>query len=251
MPSRRSRSAAGGRISKTNDAIFGGRVTLAQPARGRGYRVNADALILADFAGNVRGTLFDLGAGTGAIALVMIARSLASRAVLVDVDAGACELARENVNRNGARADVVCSDVLDGARTRRGQAALVVCNPPYFEPGTARVARGSGASRVGEVDRFVRAAREVLGRRGRACFVYPASDLSRLFACFRASGLEPKRLRLVHAKAKAPARVALVEVRASKSGGLSIMAPLIERDGPRHADYTAEMSALLGLTSSS
>ncbi len=222
---------------------------LRQPARGHGYRVNADALILADFAGPARGTLVDLGAGTGAIALVMMARALASRAVLVDVDEAACALARDNVERNGARADVVCGDALEIAKKRRGEAALVVCNPPYFEPGTGRVARNSGASRVGEVDRFVRATREILGRRGRACYVYPASELARLVSSLRASGLEPKRLRMVHATAGAPARIALVEARASKAGGLLVLAPLVERDGPRHADYTAEMSKLLGLTS--
>ena len=201
-----------------------------------------------------------MGAGVGAIALVVIARGLAERAVLVDVDARACELARANVAKNGARAEVVCADVLAFARGARGRAALVVCNPPFFEPGTARVARGSGAAvdgsaeggtsrmaKVGELDRFVRAAREVLGRGGRACFVYPASDSARLLATLRAVGLEPKRLRFVHATAAAPARVVLVEARAAKPGGLVALAPLVERDGPRHADYTDETARILGL----
>jgi len=224
---------------------LGGRVLLRQPARGRGYRVNADALILADFAGRARGSLFDLGAGVGAIALVMLARKLAERAVLVDSDPRACALAEKNVAENGVRgsATVVCADVLEAARARRGEAALVVCNPPYFEPGTVRVSAASSAARVGPLDRFVRAAREALGRRGRACFVYPASDLTRLFSTLRASGLEPKRMRLVRATASAPARVVLVEARPSKPGGLVALAPLVERDGAR---YTPEAARILG-----
>jgi tRNA1Val (adenine37-N6)-methyltransferase len=232
--------------------VLGGSVVLRQPARGRGYRVNADALVLADFAGRARGVVFDLGAGVGAVALVLIARALAESAVLIDCDAAACALARANVERNGARAEVVCADVLDAARARRGRASLVVCNPPYFEPGSARVSASAGAAvrtaKVGALERFVRAARELLGRRGRACFVYPASDLSRLFSCLRAAGLEPKRLRLVHATARAPARVALVEARASKAGGLAVLPALVERDGPGHGDYTAETARALGLT---
>ena len=248
----------GGLISTTEaDAIFGGRVTLAQPARGRGYRVNADALLLADFAGRARGALYDLGAGVGAIALVMIARALADRAVLVDVDPRACELARENVARSGARVTVSCADVLEAAREHRGRASLVVCNPPYFEPGTARpaawsahavdgsAARGtSRTAKIGELARFVRAARELLARRGRACFVYPAHDLSRVLATFRASGLEAKRLRFVHATASAPARVALVEARAAKPGGLVVLPPLVERRG---GAYTDEAARALGI----
>jgi len=139
--------------------------------------------------------------------------------------------------------------VLDVANERRGQASLVVCNPPYFAPTAVRPSKARGTrARVGDLDRFVRAARAVLGRRGRACFIYPSSDVVRLFASLRAAGLEPKRLRLVHPSAKAPARVAMVEARASKPGGLITLPPLLERDGPRHADYTREAARALGLS---
>jgi len=174
----------------------------------------------------------------------MIARGYAKQALMVDVDETACELAVANVMHNGADVDVMCGDVLDVARKNRGVAAMVVCNPPYFEPGTARVSKSSERARSGELARFIRAARELLGKRGRACFVYPASDLARLVETLRGIGLEPKRLRLVHASASAPARVVLVEARAAKLGGLAIGAPLVEREG---REYTREMKAILGL----
>ncbi len=230
------------------DSIFGGRVILHQPARGRGYRVNADALILADFARRHRGEVFDLGAGVGSIAIVMIARGFAARAVLVDSDGDACDLARKNVDANGFDARVEHGDVLDVARRHKGRAAVVVCNPPYFEEGAARPRSSAPRARIGNLDRFVRAAREVLGRRGRAHFVYPANNFAALLSAFRASGLEAKRARFVHAAASAPARVVLVEARASKPGGLVVEAPLVERTSARHADYTDEMKIILGIT---
>lgn len=231
-------------MKATRDVIFGGRVVLHQPGRGEGYRVNADALLLADFAGRARGTVFDLGAGVGAVALVMLARALAQAGVLVDDDEDACALARRNIEANGSRATVIAGDVLEVARAHPGRASLVVCNPPYFPPGTTR---SRGRARVGDVERFVHAARTVLGHRGRACFVYPASALAPLMATCRARGLEPKRLRFVHATGGVAARVALLEVRASKSGGLVVLPPLVERSGPRHADYTDETARALGL----
>jgi tRNA1Val (adenine37-N6)-methyltransferase len=188
--------------------------------------------------------LVDLGAGVGAVALVMIVRGFVKQALLVDVDEDACALACRNAMHNGVDADVLRGDVVAVARANRGKAGTVVCNPPYFEPGTGRVARGSERARHGELAGFVRASREFLGKKGRACFVYPASELARLVETLRASGLEPKRLRLVHASANVSARVALVEARAAKAGGLVIAPPLVERD--RNA-YTAEMSAVLGL----
>lgn len=230
----------------TTDAIFGRRVVLSQPARGEGYRTNADALLLASFAGRSRGVVMDLGAGVGAIALVMLATGAAGRALLVDDDAGACEHAKSNVLSNGFgdRAQVLCEDVLSAARKRRASAAVVVCNPPYSEPGTSRLPKGDARARIGSLDRFARAAREALAAHGRACFVYPATDLERLLATLRDRGLEPKRLRLVHATASHAARVALVESRAAKRGGLVVHPPLIERAG---GSYTPEVAQMLGL----
>ncbi|HEY2516385.1 MAG TPA: hypothetical protein VGI39_36190, partial [Polyangiaceae bacterium] len=58
----------------TNDTLFGGRVQLAQPGRGEGYRVNVDAILLADFARRAprARAAVDLGAGVGAVSLALL-----------------------------------------------------------------------------------------------------------------------------------------------------------------------------------
>jgi tRNA1Val (adenine37-N6)-methyltransferase len=73
------------------------------------------------------------------------------------------------------------------------------------------------------------AARMLLGRRGRACFVYPAREMVSLFESLRASGLEPKRVRAVRATEIEPARIVLVEAMAAKAGGLVVEPDLVER----------------------
>ena len=90
------------------------------------------------------------------------------------------------------------------------------------------VAASRIASRRGELAPFVRAAATALGRRGRACFVYPAHALLELTTLARQTGLEPKRIRFVHGKAGRPARVALVELARAKAGGLVVVPPLFE-----------------------
>jgi tRNA1Val (adenine37-N6)-methyltransferase len=112
-----------------------------------------------------------------------------------------------------------------------GDADLVVSNPPYVEPGRGRTPRQPSRARArsGALSAFTGAARHCLGRRGRACFVYPAPELGTLFALLRAAGLEPKRMRAVHASPTRPARVVLVEAQPGKAGGLVIEAPLVER----------------------
>lgn len=211
----------------TVDAL--GALSLEQPARG--YRFNADALLVVEFAGACRGTLFDLGAGVGAIGLSMLARGIARQAVLIERDEATAKLLRDNVERNGLsdRARVITSDVLVASRAHRGEASVVVCNPPYVRPGAGRApGANKSAARMGEVTPFVAATRAILGKRGRACFVYPANDFARLLADFQAHGLQPKRARFVHPAPNERARVVLVEVLAGKPGGLVVEAPLVE-----------------------
>jgi tRNA1Val (adenine37-N6)-methyltransferase len=232
----------------TDDALFGGRVALRQPAKGEGYRANVDALLLAAFARSERVSklAYDLGAGSGAVGLALLALAATERVVLVEADGAASEAARANLETNGwaDRGEVLACDVGDAARLPPAGADLVVCNPPYVAPGKGRAPKrpGTARARSGELVPFTRAARRVLGRRARACFVYPARELGALWSALLDAGLVPKRLRAVHADANARARIVLVEACPGKPGGLSIEPPFVEREGGR---YTAEMALLL------
>ena len=230
----------------TQDALFGGSVVLFQPPRGAGYRTNVDALLLAGFAtsAKVASVAFDLGAGVGAVALALLRLGAARRVVLVEIDEHPAAMARRNLDANGwtARGEVVRGDVRDVARARRGEAALVVCNPPYVAPGRGRVAPAQALARSGELATFVEAARQAAGRKARVCFVYPAAELGALLATLASEGLHAKRLRFVHGTPDSPARVALVEAQAGRAGGLHVLPALVER-GAR--GYTPEMQALL------
>jgi tRNA1Val (adenine37-N6)-methyltransferase len=232
------------------DTLFGGTVALHQPARGVGYRTNVDALLLSSFAcGSPRKrahVAFDLGAGSGAVGLSLLHFDGAARVVFVEVDAYAAALAQANLEANGwlSRGQVLCEDV-GSLADHEGLADLVVCNPPYVQPGRGRVPkrRALERARTGDLGTFTRAARGVAGRRARVCFVYPAHALAELLDALRVVGLEAKRLRLAHARAGAPARIVLVEAQAAKAGGLAVEPPLFEREG---AGYSAELRALLG-----
>jgi tRNA1Val (adenine37-N6)-methyltransferase len=206
------------------------RVVLHQPAKKAGYRVNVDAFLLADFAGGpkrVRHTI-DLGAGVGAIGLSLLHADRSERVTLLEIDADLVTLAARNIEDNGwaHRADIVHTDI---AKLQGTTGELVVCNPPYVEPGRGRTPSASVArAKQGPLGIFLDAARRAMGRRARACFVYPAIESTTLFLELRKRGLEPKRARFVHAKRAEPARIVLVECAAGKPGGLIVEPALCE-----------------------
>ena len=189
-------------------------------------------------------TAFDLGAGVGAVGLALLRFGAAKRVVFVEIDEPPAAMARRNLDANGwaDRGEVVRGDVSDVARSRRGEAALVVCNPPYTTPGRGNIRVAEARARCGDLAAFVHAARQVAGKRARVCFVYRAQELGALLASLAKEGLHVKRMRFVHGTRGAPARVVLVEARAGRPGGLFVMPPLVEREAN---GYSSEMEALL------
>jgi tRNA1Val (adenine37-N6)-methyltransferase len=251
----RGRAVTEGRVSE--DTLFGGRLALVQPAQGTGYRTNVDAILLADFAADGARKIqraVDLGAGVGAVGLSLLILGATQRVDFIERDPFLADLCQRNLEANGwmARGSVHVAD-LDAPRASFGldidhAANLVVANPPYVAPqrdGRVRSERQPAANRLasrqGELSPFVRAAATLLGRRGRACFIYPAHALLELTTLARQAGLEPKRIRFVHGKAKRPARVVLVELARAKPGGLVVVPPLFEvgEDGKPTPDLAA------------
>ncbi|HEY4156948.1 MAG TPA: methyltransferase [Polyangiaceae bacterium] len=233
-------------LEVTQDAVLRGQVAFRQPRRG--YRVNVDSILLAAFAvaGGRIGTTLDLGAGVGALSLLVHHLKGGRSFVLVERDAPLLALAKLNLRDARVDATYFAHDLERGLPAiLRASADLVVSNPPYFDARSARTRSVGGASRVGIIEPFVQAAARALkGPRARAAFVYPARDLTRLLTCAQGAGLVPKRLRLVHANEQSSARVALVELRRARPGGLDILPPLFEwiARGKR----SAELQQLLG-----
>lgn len=225
------------REALTTDVLLGGALTLLQPRDG--YRVNADAFLLAAFASSGRRPKLtaDLGAGVGSIALALHVTGYARELALVEREVTLIELAQRNLAASGADGTTHSTDLAaDGLpRALVQRADLVVSNPPFFQPGAGRAQAHprARAARSGELEPFLKAAaRALAGPRARACFVYPARSLTELLVAAQGAGLVPKRLRLVHATADVPARIALVELRLAKPGGLVVEPPLVEWTRP-------------------
>jgi tRNA1(Val) A37 N6-methylase TrmN6 len=229
-------------VATTTDTLLGGALKLLQPKTG--YRINVDSLLLVGFAGERRVELVvDLGAGVGALGLLALHRGIAKRALLIEADPKLVLLARENLARGSFDGEVRELDLTRG-RLRASAAPLVLCNPPYYPAHSHRpAAAAKAAARSGELGPFLAAAAALVARKtGRALFSYPAPQLPSLLRRAEDAGLVAKRLRLVHARADKPARLALIELRAARPGGLVVEPPLIEWIGRRRSPELLRLS---------
>lgn len=111
----------------TEDALLGGRVRVKQPARG--YRVNADTILLAAAIEAAPGAhLLEAGCGVAG-ALLCAAARLDARFTGIERDPLYAALARENIAANNADAEIVEADLF----ALRDLAAFdaIFFNPPF------------------------------------------------------------------------------------------------------------------------
>lgn len=219
---------------------------MAQPEGG--YRFSLDPLLLASFAAPKHGArVLDLGTGCGAAGLALLLRNpdMDLRLAGLDIDPEMISAAKENGRRLGfdAAFETVCGDVRD-IRTipEIGPEShdLILCNPPYRDPGSGRLAPEEGRLRArfeteGAMEDFISAAAYALANKGRFALVILAGRLVSVMAALAERKLEPKRLRLVHSRHNEPARLALLESLKNGAPDLNVEPPLVLYEGEGEA----------------
>lgn len=232
----------------SEDTLLDGRVRLRQLKRG--HRAGTDAVLLAASAAAAPGeTVADVGAGTGAVGLMIAARVPDVRLVLVERATALAALCRENLALNGLsdRGRVVEADVL-GARAPdlpTGEAHLVVTNPPFLERGRSR--RSPDAARAaahelpeGGLALWLSACARMLRPDGRLALIHRADRIDEVLRALP-RGFGGIALRFVHPRADAAATRVLVGARKGSRAPLSVAPPLVLHENAR---FTEEAGAM-------
>lgn len=221
-----------------------GRYTLLQ--RDGLPKLGTDSKLLGQFATVRRGwRVLDLGCGVGVLLLLLAERSDALTLDGLELDAGAAALASENLRRNGCAGTVLQGDLREDVCFREGHYDLVISNPPYFAPDSGFVAQGQRGVARSELcctlPELCAAAGKRLKTGGRLAVCIRPERLADLLEAMRGVLIEPKRLRLVQARADKPPRLALVEGVRQGGKGLGVEPVLLlENEGSRCHNIKSE-----------
>jgi len=217
-----------------SDTFFNGQIIVKQETSG--YRFSIDAVLLADYTKpRPEETAVDLGTGCGVIPLILAFRYPETRFVGIEIQSTLAELAARNVQENDMsnRITIICRDMKAVSKDLiQGPIDLVVSNPPYRKPDSGRinpnpqraVARHEIKVTLEEV---VQTAARLLRYGGRFTTIYPAERLVDLISRMRSEGIEPKKVRTVHSRSGADAKLMLVEGVKGGRPGVDIAPPLV------------------------
>ena len=235
---------------ETRDAILGGALTIVQPADG--YRFSLDSLLLADFARpRKQDRVLDLGCGCGVIAATIAHLHQPHAIVGIELQTELADYAQRNASENRlANMAVIQADLRQRkiAGIEPDSFDYVVANPPYRPSqggrespnASRRIARGGDGASLKD---FIQAAARFSKGTAKVAFIFTAVRSTELIAELKAKNLEPKRLRLVHPYADAPASTVMIEARKAAQIEARIEPPLIVWE--RAGIYTAEAQLIL------
>ena len=215
------------------DDLLHGELKLLQ--KKRGYRYSVDALLLASFALPLAssGTLLDMGAGSGVIALILAQRGTPSRVVAVELQPVLAEMARRNaeLNRTEPRVEVIEADAVRLHERLPGlKFDLIVSNPPFRPRGSGRASlhpeKALARHELGmDLPSWLREAVRLLAPGGSLCLVYPVDQEDRLLREALAAGLHPVRKQYAVDRPGGSRKLLLVELRA-RPGRLRVLPEL-------------------------
>ena len=195
-----------------------------------------DAVLLAHFTAlRAQDRVADLGTGSGVLPLLMSQWEATARFYAFELQAEFADMARRSValNHLESRITVYQADLRTAPETLgRGQMDAVVCNPPYGERGSGTISPGASRRLAMQetectLDDVLDASAALLKNSGKLWICLPARRTLALWDAMRARRLEPKRARLICAKANKPPYLLLTEGVKNAKASLVWMPPLI------------------------
>jgi tRNA1(Val) A37 N6-methylase TrmN6 len=180
--------------SAQGDAFLGGRLIVAQPAKG--FRAGLDSVLLGAAVNPASRSLLDLGAGAGVAGLVTLANNPQLQGTLIESDREMIGFLQRNIAANSlsARATALELDLAASAKLRavaglaNDHYETVIANPPYYDEGQGSApSRARAAARhmpAGALDRWVKTAATHAAPGGEIVFIHLAARLSTLLASF-------------------------------------------------------------------
>lgn len=192
-----------------------------------GFCFGIDAVLLSDFAKNIKNDskVIDLGTGTGIISILLCGKTKLKNIVGVEVQKDVYDMACRSVKLNNLedKFQVINANILDLKNIFIQDCFdVVVTNPPYKKQNTGICNDDekkliSRHEVLADLEDFIKVASRLLKDRGEFYMIHRPERIVDILSLLRNYNIEPKELRLVFSNEKNPPKMVLI--RGVKNGG--------------------------------
>ena len=219
-----------------------------------GFCFGIDAVLLSDFAKDIRNNskVLDLGTGTGILGILLCGKTKLSKIYGIDIQEDVCNMASRSIKLNNLqdKFEIINKNIKDLKNVfEEDSFDAIVSNPPYKKDnsGLKNESETKLISRheiTASLEDFINVSSKLLKNNGSIYMVHRPERLSDLFYLLKKYKLEPKKLRLVQSYTNSKPKLILVKATKNAKSFLNIEEPLIiyNKDG----SYTDEIFKIYG-----
>ena len=202
-----------------------------------GFCFGIDAVLLSDFAKDIRNNakVLDLGTGTGILGILLCGKTNPSKIYGIEVQSEVADMALRSVTLNNLnnKFEIINDNVKNlSNHFENGSFDAIVSNPPYKknDSGLKNEDERKLISRheiTASLEDFISISSKMLKNNGSLYMVHRPERLSDLFTLLNKYNLEPKVLRIVHSYYNSKPKLILVKAIKGAKSFLNIEKPLI------------------------
>ena len=172
-----------------------------------GFCFGMDAVLLSDFAKNIKrnATVLDLGTGTGIIPILLCGKTELKKVIGVEIQEEVAKMAKKSILLNGleGRFEILNCNIKELNKIYKKQTFdVIVTNPPYKKQNSRLVNENekkviSRHEITANLEDFIKIAKDLLKDKGELYMVHRPERLVDILELMRKYKIEPKVLKMV------------------------------------------------------
>ena len=202
-----------------------------------GFCFGIDAVILSDFAKDIRNKskVIDLGTGTGILCILLSAKTNLEKIYGIEIQEDVADMAKRSVKLNNLenKIEIINKNILDLTDIfEKNSIDSIVANPPYqkAETGKTNDKENLYISRhevTASLKDFIKVSSDLLKSGGSIYMVHKPERLAEISYELKINKLEPKKLRFVYPNYREEPKLILIKATKNAKEFLRIEKPLV------------------------
>lgn len=187
----------------------------------KGFCFGIDAVLLSDFAKNIKknAKVLDLGTGTGIISILLCGKTNLEKIIGVEVQKEVANMAKRSSKLNNLenKFEIINENIINLDNIyERNSFDVIVTNPPYKKENTGIVNEEekrliSRHEVLAKLEDYIKISNKLLKDKGEFYMVHRPERLVDIIAYMRQYKIEPKEIRFVCSHEKEPPKLVLIK----------------------------------------
>lgn len=214
-----------------------------------GFCFGIDAVLLSDFAKEIRNNskVLDLGTGTGILSILLTAKTNLEKIYGIEIQENVADMARRSVilNELENKIEIINKNIKELEEIfERNSFDSIVTNPPYkkLETGKTNEKENKFISRhevTANLEDFIKISFDLLKDKGSLYMVHRPERLAEIIYILKKHKLEPKKIRFVHSNCEQEPKLVLIKAVKNAKEFLKVERPLFIYN--KEGEYTDEI----------